>query len=119
MNNSKASQDFDIYTKLIKQRIDIITDVLHFTFNSPLENPILPSILKTTDVISAFKNDNNADENNKSTDSILSIFSNLFERCISKSLRIFKKIFLVNTNMDLEKVTVHSIALFFKNEKRF
>ena len=51
MNSEKTSQDSDIPTKLIKQNIDIFTDVLHSAFNNYLENAIYPSILKTVDVI--------------------------------------------------------------------
>ena len=38
LNSAKASQDPDIPTKLIKQNIDIFTDLLHSAFNNCLEN---------------------------------------------------------------------------------
>ena len=58
LNSTKASQDSDIPTKLIKQNIDIFTDVLHSAFYSCLENVIFSSILKIADVIPVFTKDN-------------------------------------------------------------
>ena len=58
LNSTKASQDSDIPTKLIKQNIDIFTDVLHSAFSSCLENVIFSSILKIADVTPVFTEDN-------------------------------------------------------------
>ena len=93
------------------QNIEIFSDILHSTFNSCLENAIFPSILKTADEIPAFKKDNSADKNtNRPIVSFQTSRIYLRGACINKSVRIFRKIFLVNINVDLEKVTVHSIV---------
>ena len=68
LNSAKVSQDSNIPTKLIKQNINIFSDVLHSPFNSCLENvfnfEIFASILKTADAISLFKKDTITDKNN-------------------------------------------------------
>ena len=68
LNSARVLHDSIIPTKLIKQNINIFSDVLHSPFNSCLGNvfnfEIFASVLKIADAISLIKKDTITDKNN-------------------------------------------------------
>ena len=91
---SKACQDTDIPSKIIKENADIFTDFLLSSFNNIVSNSVFPSALKLANVIPVFKKgDKNAKENYRPV-SILSNISKIFERCIFRQISDFMDTFL-------------------------
>ena len=60
LETSKASQDTDIRTKIIKENVDIFADILLASFNDSVEKSNFPSSLKN--IMSVHKED---DRNSK------------------------------------------------------
>ena len=61
---SKACQDSDIPSGIIKKNADIFTDFLHSSFNNSIHQSELPSILKLENITPVFKKgDRNYKEN--------------------------------------------------------
>ena len=91
---SKACQDSDIPSKIIKENADIFTDFLFSSFNNSINNSEFPSVLKLANVIPVFKKgDKNSKENYRPV-SILSNISKIFERCIFRQISNFMDTFL-------------------------
>ena len=55
LETSKACQDADIVTKVIKENVDIFADVLLSSFNDSVEKCNFTSSLKIANVAAAFK----------------------------------------------------------------
>ena len=58
LDSSKACQDSDIQTKVIKPNSDIFTDVLHSEFYRSLETSVFPPSMKLANVIPVHKKGN-------------------------------------------------------------
>ena len=58
LDSSKACQDSDIQTKVIKSNSDIFTDALHSEFYRSLETSVFPPSMKLANVIPAHKKGN-------------------------------------------------------------
>ena len=84
---SKACQDTDIPSKIIKENTDIFASSLHSSFNTSVTNSEFPSILKQADITSVFKKG----EDILRPVSILPSESTIFERCLFRQ---------INENMD-------------------
>ena len=56
LDASKASQDIDVPTKIIKENTNIFTDFVHPSINTFINNGDFPSFLKLANVIPVFKN---------------------------------------------------------------
>ena len=52
---SKACQDTDIPSKIIKENADIFASYLHSSFNTSVTNSEFPSVLKQANITSVFK----------------------------------------------------------------
>ena len=64
METSKACQDTDIPTKIIKENADIFADILLASFNDSVEKSNFPSSLYNTNITPAFKRgDRNSKDN--------------------------------------------------------
>ena len=64
LDASKACQDLDIPSRIIKEYADIFTDFLHSSFNNSIYQSEFPSILKLANIIPDFeKGDRNSKEN--------------------------------------------------------
>ena len=87
--SSKAAQDTDIPTKVIKPNIDIFTPILSDEFNKSLALGIFPSSMKLANITPVFKKDDRTDKSNYRPISILPNLSKVFEKCIYNQLSIF------------------------------
>ena len=57
LDASKACQDTDVPTKIIRENADIFTDFIHPSINALINNGNFPSFLKFANVIPVFKKD--------------------------------------------------------------
>ena len=57
LDASKACQDTDVPTKIIKENTDIFTDYFHPAVNSSIDNGDFTLFLKLSNVIPVFKKD--------------------------------------------------------------
>ena len=93
LDSSKACQDCDIPTKVIKSNSDIFTDALYSEFNRSLETSIFPPSMKLADVTTVHKKSNRSEKENYRPVSILPNLSKVFERCIyNRIAQFFDKI---------------------------
>ena len=86
IDTSKAFQNDDIPSNIIKQNCDIFSRIIHNQFNNSLETSVFPEELKNADVIPVFKKGSRNDIENYRPVSILPNISKIFERCIYKQL---------------------------------
>ena len=90
LDHTKASQDNDIPTKIIKANSDIICEVIYNDYNYNLvDNGIFPDFLKTANVTPVFKKGSRTDKKNYRPVSILPNLSKIYERLIYKQLSKF------------------------------
>ena len=82
LDNSKAFQESDISTKVIKVNSDIFVDILYEVFNRSLEVGTFPSIMKLAKVTPVYKKGSRLDKSNYRPVSILPNLSKFFERCV-------------------------------------
>ena len=93
LDSSKACQDSDIPTKVIKSNSDIFTDALHSEFNRSLETSVFPLSIKLANVTPAHKKGNRSEKDNYRPVSILLNLLKVFERCIyNQIVQFFDKI---------------------------
>ena len=100
---SKACQDTDIPTKIIKENAHIFADILLASFNDSVEKSNFPSSLKKANITPVFKK---GDRNSKDNYRPVSIFPNtskIFERCIFRQLYSFTLEFLSKFQCDFRK----------------
>ena len=91
LDHTKASQDNEISTKIIKANSDIICEVIYNDYNYTLvDNAIFPDFLKTVNVTPVFKKGSQTDKNYRPV-SILPNLSKIYERLIYKQLSKFRK----------------------------
>ena len=57
IDTSKAFQNDDIPSKIIKQNCDIFSRIIHNQFNNSLETSVFPEELKNADVIPVLRKD--------------------------------------------------------------
>ena len=94
METSKACQDTDILTKIIKENTDIFADILLARFNDSAEKSNFPSSLKKANITSVFKKGDINSKDNYRPVSILANICKIFERCIFCQLYSFMFEFL-------------------------
>ena len=87
--NAKATQQFDIPTKIVKMNSSIFSELLCTEFNKSLEVCEFPKIMKLADVTPVYKKGNRFKKENYRPVSILSNLSKIFEKCIYKQLSPF------------------------------
>ena len=93
LDSSKACQDSDIPTKVIKSNSDIFTDALYSEFNRSLETSVFPPSMKLANVTPVHKKGNRSEEDNFWPASILPNLSKVYERCIYNQIaKFFDKI---------------------------
>ena len=86
LDKSKACQENDIPTKIIKENCDIFAEHLLADFNRSVNSNTFPDILKLADVRPIFKKEDRTDKCNYRPVSILSNISKIYERCIYNQL---------------------------------
>ena len=64
LDNSKACQESDILTKVIKANSDIFADILYEVFNRSLKVGTFPSSMKLADVTPVYKKVSRSDKGN-------------------------------------------------------
>ena len=89
LDSSKACQDSDIPTKVVKSNLDIFTDALYSEFNRSLETSIFPASMKLANVIPVHKKDNRSEKDSYRPVNILPNLSKVFERCIYNQIAQF------------------------------
>ena len=86
LDASKATQSYDIPTKIIKNNSDIFSRFFQANFNNAIETSTFPEQLKYAGVKPVFKKDSRVDKKNYRPISILTNVSKIYERCINKHL---------------------------------
>ena len=94
LETSKACQDTDIPTKIVKENADIFANVLVSNFNDSFEKSNFPSILKNATITPVFKKGDRNSKDNYRPVSILPNISKIFERCIFRQLSNYMDQFL-------------------------
>ena len=89
LDASKACQDTDVYTKIIKENADIFTDFVHPSINASINNGDFPSFLKLENVIPVFKKDCKNSKDNYRPISILKNISKVYQRILFKIIGTF------------------------------
>ena len=110
METSKACQDTDIPTKIIKENTDILADILLARFNDSVKKSNFPSSLKKANITPVFKKGDRNSKDNYRPVSILPNISKIFERCIFRQLYRFMFEFLSKYQCGFAKGIVRSIA---------
>ena len=94
LDSTKACQDTDIPTKIIKDNAELFTDFLHPSINECLESALFPTFLKNANITPIHKKGSKHCKGNYRPVSILSNVSKIFERPIFYQMSIFfEKIF--------------------------
>ena len=89
LDASKACQDTDVPTKIIKNNSDIFGDFTYQNFNHAVDTDIFPNVLKNANVSPVFKKESRTCETNYRPVSILPNISKIYERCMYKQMSIF------------------------------
>ena len=89
LDSSKACQESDLPTKIIKANSDIFTEVIHEELNRGLEVGNCPCSLKLANVTPVHNKGNRSEKGNYRPVSILPNISKVFERCIYKQISQF------------------------------
>ena len=110
LETSKACQDTDISTKIIKENADIFGDILLARFNDSVEKSNFSSSLKKANITPVFKKGEINSKDNYRPVSILPNISKIFERCIFRQLYRFMFEFLSKYQWGFAKGIVRSIA---------
>ena len=100
---SKAYQDSDIPSRIIKQNADVFTDILPSSFNNLIYQSQFAPIFKLVNISLAFKKgDRNFKENYRPV-SILSNISKIFERCMFPQISRFVDSYLTKKQCGFRK----------------
>ena len=86
LDSSKACQESDLPTKVIKANSDIFKEVIHKDFNRGLEIVDFPCTMKLANVKPVYKKGNRSEKGNYRPVSILPNISKVFERCVHKQM---------------------------------
>ena len=86
MDASKACQDTDVPTKILKENADIFADFLHASFNDFVKKSEFPSVLKQANTTLVYKKGERECKNNYRPVSILSNVSKIFERIMFRQI---------------------------------
>ena len=86
LDASKACQDTDVPTKILKENADIFADFLHASFNEFVKKSEFPSVLKQANITPVYKKGERECKNNYRPVSILSNVSKIFERIMFRQI---------------------------------
>ena len=92
LDASKACQDTNVPTKIIKENADIFTDFVHPSINASINNGDF-LFLKLANVIPVFKKDSENSKDNYRPINILKNISKLYERILFNQTGTFMDIF--------------------------
>ena len=95
LDASKASQEDDIPTKIIKENSDIFSNFIYQSFNNMIDVCIFPTSLKLANITPVNKKGSKISKENYRPVSILPNISKMYERCLFKpTSNYFENIFL-------------------------
>ena len=115
LDASKACQDKDVPTKIIKGNADIFIDFIHPSINAAINNSGFPPFLKLANVIPVFKKGSKSTKDNYRP---INIFKNVFKICEKNNVHTNRSIYgLQNSNVVLEKAVVYSDVFTALTEK--
>ena len=118
LDTTKACQDTDIPTKLLKENADIFSDFLFVYYNaSVVKSAKFPSILTLADIIPVFKKGDKECKNNYRPVSILSYMSKIFERIIFRQISNYMESFFLKYQCGFRKGYITQHCLLFMLEK--
>ena len=100
---SKACQDTDIPSKIIKENADIFASFLHSSFNTSVTNSEFPSVLKQTNITPVLKKGERYSKDNYRPVSILPNLSKIFEPCMFRQINAHVDAFLSKHQCGLRK----------------
>ena len=90
LDTSKACQDTDVPTKILKENADIFADFLHTSFNEFVKKLEFPSVSKKPNISPVFKKGERECKNNYRPVSILPNVSKIFEIIIfRKNIKLY------------------------------
>ena len=94
LDASKASQEDDIPTKIIKEDSDIFSNFMYQNFNNMIDVYIFPTSLKLANITSVYKKGSKNSKENYGPVSILPNISKIYERYFFKPIsNYFENIF--------------------------
>ena len=110
LDSSKASQESDIPTKIIKQNVDIFTEQLFHEFEKSLfEKFEYTSLLKFANITPVHKKGSRFEKNNYWPVSILPVLSKVLKNvCINKIL-VIVMIYFLNISVGSVNASVHKV----------
>ena len=86
-NTSKATQQGDIPTKIIKDNKDLFLYFIFTSFNNAVNKGVFPDELKHADIKPIYKKESRNEKENYRSVSILPNLSKIFERCMYDQLK--------------------------------
>ena len=89
LHASKACQDTNVPTKIIKENADIFIDFIYLSINVSINNGDFSSFLRVANVIPVFKKDCKNSKDNYRPISRLKNISNVYERTLFKQIGTF------------------------------
>ena len=118
LDTTKACQDTDIPTKILKENADIFSDFLFAYYNaSVVKTSKFPSILTLADIIPVFKKGDKECKNNYRPVSVLPNMSKIFERIIFRQISNYMESFLSKYQCGFRKGYSTQHCLLFMLEK--
>ena len=114
LDTTKACQDTDIPTKILKENADIFSD---FLFASVVKTSKFTSILTLADIIPVFTKGDKECKNNYQAVSVLPNMSKIFERIIFRQISDYMESFLSKYQCGFQKVYSTQQCLLFTLEK--
>ena len=110
LDASKASQEDDIPTKMIKENSDIFSNFIYQSFNNMIDACIFPTSLKLANITPVNKKGSKNSKENYRSVSILPNISKIYKRCLFKPISNYFENIFQNFSVVLGKVSVHNIA---------
>ena len=93
LDHTKACQESDIPTKIIKENADIFSEVLHLSFNVSVNEGTFLSVFKLADVTPIFKKGSKYSKDNYRPISIFKNLSEVFENMCKQMATFMSKYF--------------------------
>ena len=118
LDTTKAYQDTDMPTKILKENADIFSDFLFAYYNaSVVKTSKFPSILTLADIIPVFKKGDKECKNNGRPVSVLPNVSKIFERIIFRQISNYIESFLSKYQCGFRKGYNTQYCLLFMLER--
>ena len=109
LDASKASQEDDIPTKIIKENSDIFSNFIYQSFNNMIDVCIFPTSPNLANITPVYKQGSNNSRENYRPVSILPNISKICERCLFKPISNLLKISFQNFSVVF---SIHNIVLY-------